>query len=141
MTEESLIPVFVYGTLKRGFPNYDESRLGAAYRGNARSQQAFPLVVANRYYSPVLVDEPGSGYEISGELFLVSQALLAYLDGIESVGRPGGYHRADINIVLPDNEVISAFAYFKYRSDLEVIHSGPLSEYLLDERYVPASKR
>ncbi|MEM7563528.1 MAG: gamma-glutamylcyclotransferase family protein [Pseudomonadota bacterium] len=141
MTKESAIPVFVYGTLKRGFPNYDESRLGASFYGKVRSLEAFPLVVANRYYSPVLIDEPGSGSSVYGELFCVSQSLLDYLDEIESVGRPGGYHRSDIDIRLANDEIISAFAYFKYRSDLEVIHSGPLSEYPLDERYVPAERR
>ena len=53
-TSDHLIPVFVYGTLKRGHPNYDESLLSAYFQEVANSRMAFPLVVANRFYSPVL---------------------------------------------------------------------------------------
>ena len=138
---DHLIPVFVYGTLKRGYPNYDESLLGAYFREIASSREAFPLVVANRFYSPVLIDEPGAGFPVSGELYCVTETVLARLDEMESVGKPGGYHRELIDIELQDGRLMPAHAYLKHRSDLEVIHSDPMREYPLDDRYVPAAMR
>ena len=141
MTVKETYPVFVYGTLKRGFPNYDETLLGTCFQEPVCTRERYPLVIANRYYSPVMIDEPGSGFSVSGELYCVTQTILTRLDELESVGQQGGYHRQLIDVIKRDGATLQASAYFKYRENLEKIQEGPMAEYPLDERYVPAAKR
>jgi len=70
--------VFVYGTLKRGEPNYyrlqDEANGRAAFLGEAKLCDRYPLVVATKYNVPMLLDAPGTGnvtYERTLELMVV----------------------------------------------------------------------
>ena len=58
--------IFVYGTLKRGQPNYfrlqDEAKYGACrFLGEARLCKTYPLVIASKYNVPMLLDKEGSG--------------------------------------------------------------------------------
>ena len=57
--------VFVYGSLKRGEPNYyrfqDESNGRAAFLGEAKLCDRYPLVVATKYNIPMILDTPGTG--------------------------------------------------------------------------------
>jgi gamma-glutamylaminecyclotransferase len=52
--------VFVFGTLKRGFPNH-EGMAGLTCLGHYRTVQAYPLVIAGQWFSPVMMPEPGGG--------------------------------------------------------------------------------
>ena len=136
MTSPDLFYVFVYGTLKRGFPNHDESLLGKFYCGACESREPFPLVVAGPYFSPVLINEKGSGERVQGELYHVDQQTLKRLDEMEGVGREGGYYRFKIDVELNGASLVSAFAYAKYRENMGTIHSGPFESYRIDVRYV-----
>ena len=133
--------VFIYGTLKRGFPNYDESLLGEFFLGECCTRFAYPLVVANQFYSPVLIDEQGSGCVVSGELYRVDQPTLLTLDKLEGVGSDWGYHRIEISIDHAELGEVLATTYAKHRNALRDIHSGALSRYELDLRYVHPSLR
>ena len=58
--------VFVYGTLKRGLPNYylltEPSKYGVArFVGEARLEKKYPLVVYCRYNVPCLLSDEGKG--------------------------------------------------------------------------------
>ena len=57
--------VFVYGTLKRGQPNYpllcDSANGHASFLGSAHTKDCHPLVVASRYNLPFLLPVPGKG--------------------------------------------------------------------------------
>ena len=57
--------IFVYGTLKRGQPNYyliENSSNGVAkYVGEGRTVAKWPLVVYTRYTIPYMLNIPGSG--------------------------------------------------------------------------------
>jgi gamma-glutamylaminecyclotransferase len=133
--------VFVYGTLKRGFPNYDESLYGSCYCGIGKSVDTYPLLIAGKFYSPVLVAEKGSGLNVSGELYDVGSEILCALDRLEGVGETWGYYRINIEIRQESGSVVSATTYVKNSEDLGPIHSGPLSSYEIDERYVHPSLR
>jgi gamma-glutamylaminecyclotransferase len=91
--------VFVFGTLKRGFPNHDEGMAGLTCLGLYRTAQAYPLVIAGRWFSPVMMPEPGVGHCVTGELYEVDNEARERLDIIESVHLPTGYHRASIKVV------------------------------------------
>ena len=57
--------VFTYGTLKTGQPNHhivNDKDLGEAKLvGKATTRDKFPLVIANRYNTPYLLDAKGTG--------------------------------------------------------------------------------
>lgn len=132
--------VFVYGTLKRGFANHDATLLAGALLGVARTVVARPLVVAGRWFSPVLLDEPGNGECVEGELYRVNDAVLAALDRIEGVGGRGGYRRITLDVVDAHGVPYRAFGYVKDRADVAIIHDGPYAAYH-DQRYVPRARR
>jgi len=131
--------VFLFGTLKRGCPNHDDLDLGPCYVSEARTIDAFPLYITDRWYSPVVVDEPGSGHRVSGELYEVDDEMLARLDALESVGLPRGYRRITVRIDRKGQEE-PAQIYVKDREDIEVIHSEESGTYR-DTRYIHHRER
>jgi gamma-glutamylaminecyclotransferase len=132
--------VFVYGTLKRGFPNA-EGLHGVACLGRYRTRDAFPLIVGGQWFSPALLPERGVGHRVTGELYAVDDAKLAELDLLESIHLPTGYTR-ELNEIenLDDGSTLEAWVYFKARNRISIIHSGYLDDYT-DTRYVPLAQR
>jgi len=131
--------VFVYGTLKRGFPNHDLLRRARA-AGEARTRERFPLAVVGSWFVPALLDRPGEGHCVRGELYAVDPPTLAALDELEGVGEPDGYDRRRIEVERePDGETLTAEVYFK-REPLGAVHTGWLEEYR-DTRYVGRGER
>lgn len=135
-------PVFVYGTLKRGFPNHDSVLRDARYCGDYITTEAYPLVIGRQWFVPSLLPEPGSGHRVSGELFEVDEACLAALDDLEGLGNPRGYHRDMIAIAsTSDGVAVTAWVYFRARQRVGEIASGPLASYRHDPRYVASEDR
>ena len=65
--------VFVYGTLKTNEPNHlvissASSEGQSQLVGQGRTVENFPLVIASRYNIPYLLDAPGKGHRIRGEV-------------------------------------------------------------------------
>ncbi len=134
--------VFVYGTLKRGFYYHETGLAGRTCLGLGRTQEAFPLIIGGPWYSPILLDEPGDGLRVLGEVYEVDEEDLANLDRLEGTHLPQGYTRKEITAALePEGEAFQAWTYFKERRLVEVIHSENLEIYEHDPRYVPASER
>ena len=134
--------VFVYGTLKRGFPNFDEWMTTCRFVGEAETLDAFPLVVGGPWLSPMMIAEPGTGARISGELFEVDDAGLVVLDRLESTHLKNGYERISIlATVTGDKDPREVWAYVKHRAVIDVIHRQLGSEYLLDSGYIHPSLR
>jgi len=129
--------VFVYGTLKKGFPNFAIGMPGALFSGRYRSVEAFPLIVGGPWHSPYLINEPGSGYRVFGELFDVTAEHLTRLDSFESTHLPNGYKRLKIKVAsVSGDEIRSAWAYLKDGESIGGIHSDPMPEYHLDPHYI-----
>ncbi len=134
--------VFVYGTVKRGFPNDVTGSLGFNWIGRFRTVDAFPLVVGGKWYSPYLIAEPGAGHRVFGEILEIDDQGLAKLDLMEGTHVPEGYRRMAIAIENNDDGApFDAWTYVKDRDAIEDIHSEPMAEYALDSRYVIPSKR
>jgi gamma-glutamylaminecyclotransferase len=135
--------IFVYGTLKRGFPNYNEQRLGSFYIGDCVTVVPYSLVIADQYYVPVLLlDNNKSAKEaIAGELYCVDKSTLRWLDALESVGKDRGYQRVKIEVLMEHGEIKVAEAYMKYRQDIDVIHNELTIKYDQDKRYIIPSLR
>ncbi|XP_078077686.1 gamma-glutamylaminecyclotransferase-like isoform X2 [Mustelus asterias] len=92
--------VFVYGTLKRGQPNHhyliNGTKGKGRFCGTGHTTQKFPLVIARKYNVPFLLHLPGTGHEVAGEIYLVDDQLLQFLDEFESC--PLLYQRRTIGI-------------------------------------------
>jgi len=134
--------VFVYGTLKRGFPNDITAIMTVKCLGRFITVKAFPLVVGGSWFSPYLIPEPGEGHRAVGEVFEVDDNQLAELDRMEGTHLPNAYHRDHVE-VTPESGGASceAWTYFKDRQTIDGIHSGPMPQYELDPRYVGPAER
>ncbi|KAK6027730.1 AIG2-like family protein [Ostertagia ostertagi] len=130
------IRVFVYGTLKRGEPNSDvltntegQYRLvgeGATFPvGEGRTKVPYPLIVASKYNIPFVLNEPGKGYQIQGEVYEVDDVKLKVLDALEAY--PTLYWRQEEKILMSDNTETTAWIYLmrKWRPDIYE-HSTPM---------------
>ena len=134
--------LFIYGTLKRGFPNFTPFMDNAHYVEDARTMQAFPLVIGGKWFSPCLIDEPGSGHRVIGELFDVNDVDLEKLDQLEAIDLSNGYRRINIAVCKSKEDTTQeVWTYVKPRAVIEGIHGDPFEEYKLNPRYIPLSKR
>ncbi|XP_077430276.1 gamma-glutamylaminecyclotransferase-like [Vanacampus margaritifer] len=96
--------VFVYGTLKRGQPNHfrmlNESVGAARLLASAVTTERFPLVIAGEYNIPFLLNLPGQGHKVHGELYRVDERLLNFLDGFEQT--PTMYQRTLVTLTVKE---------------------------------------
>src|ERR1700752_159350 len=89
--------VFVFGTLKEGFPNFATNR-GVRVAGSFRTCAAYPLYLVGERHVPWLINTPGTGVRVSGEIFRVDGAALAAMDKLERVSEADGYSRVVLEI-------------------------------------------
>ena len=127
-TEDALL--FVFGTLKKGFPNFHLNR-ARLIEARCKTQLAYPLYLVGSRYSPWLIDEPGKGDKVEGELYQVSPQQLAAMDQLERIERSDGYRRQIIQVCTRDNRQWEAFCYLKPPAQLidAEIRLGPLAHY------------
>ena len=126
--------VFVFGTLKEGFPNF-ESNKGVRFRAEFRTTLSYPLFLVGERYSPWLILDSGNGYPITGQVFEVSNSALAAMDILERIKEPDGYQRVPIEVsCLATGEIILVWAYGKPKKRLrpEEIKRSLTSEYTLE---------
>ena len=132
--------VFVYGTLKTGFPNHAVNT-GRRVQGTYRTQMAYPLYVVklhNEDRAPWLLNNPGEGFQVYGEVFEVDTTTLQAMDTLEELGQHCGYERVEIVLesVHPFNttrSLLSAYAYLKQPHQMAVClaKEGPFPAYTL----------
>lgn len=133
--------LFIYGTLKRGYPNHDEYLAKEKYVGECRTVEKYPLIIANKWFAPVMLHEPGKGKNIKGELYQVNGTTLSALDSLEHTHEARGYKRLLIEIQnIENNRIVLAYSYFKKRQHVKDIVSEHLTEYT-DQRYIPIARR
>jgi len=123
--------VFVFGTLKEGFPNFATNR-GVRVAGSFRTCAAYPLYLVGDRHVPWLVNSPGTGVRVSGEIFRVDGAALAAMDKLERVLEPDGYRREMLEVEGGDSPgILLAYAYLKQPGQLVMseVRVGPLEEY------------
>nr|XP_035149277.2 gamma-glutamylaminecyclotransferase [Callithrix jacchus] len=94
--------LFVYGTLKRGQPNHRVLRDGAhgsaTFRARGCTLEPYPLVIAGEHNIPWLLHLPGSGRRVEGEVYMVDERMLRFLDDFESC--PTLYQRTALRVQL-----------------------------------------
>jgi gamma-glutamylaminecyclotransferase len=128
--------VFVYGTLKEGFPNFGKN-IGTRIPGMFVTRDRYPLYLVGERHSPWMVNTPGEGKRVVGEVFKVTPEILDRLDILQRVSAPDGYDRVQIAVRSESTEPevdLLVHAYLKHPRNLAgaVIIAGPLSEYTLE---------
>jgi gamma-glutamylaminecyclotransferase len=128
--------LFVYGTLKQGFPNH-HLNTGRHVPGDYRTVQPLPLYVVKlprEERAPWLMNLPGQGQRVSGQLFEVPDDALPSIDAFEEVGQPTGYERVALTVeAVDDGRQIQAWAYLKPEHQMGRCQAveGPFPEYTL----------
>ncbi|GLH15236.1 Putative gamma-glutamylcyclotransferase CG2811 [Gryllus bimaculatus] len=138
--------IFVYGTLKRNEPNHnwleDEDFGYSQYICNARTVEKYPLVIATRYNLPFLLDVPGEGHHVSGEVYEIDYPMLQHLDVLQQY--PDFYYR-DMIEVLCGSKKVSAFVYVLREFRPFLMEEPFLEEYSSNgdhgKRYVERAER
>ncbi len=112
---------FVYGTLRRGFGNHRiMQRAGGRFFGDAVTRTPFPLVVDGL---PYLLERPGEGFPVEGELYRIPEYGWEDLDRLE--GHPHFYRRR-VESFLVGGEVVQAWVYFLSRDDGYLSQLNPM---------------
>ncbi|KAK2908505.1 hypothetical protein Q8A67_004342 [Cirrhinus molitorella] len=134
--------VFVYGTLKKGQPNYfrmqDPANGQAKFLAHARTVEPYPLVIATKYNIPFLLNEPGKGQHVQGEIYSVDQNMLEFLDKFEKC--PKWYRRTKIELEVQDGagegentlkpgSIKEAFVYIKTEDEPEWLQKPTYESY------------
>ena len=127
--------IFVYGTLKEGFPNFAYNP-GKRVPGTYRTRQPFPFYVVQlpvEDRAPWLMNNPGQGVPVLGQVFEVDDATLQAMDAFEEVGLPTGYARVELELEPAghEGEVLLAHAYMKHEHQLVecLLIEGPFADY------------
>lgn len=127
--------VFVFGTLKQGFPNFATNR-GRQLPGRFVTRERWPLYLVGERHSPWMVDQPGQGEQVAGQVFEVDDAVLAAMDALERIAEVDGYRRVQIEVLqdAAESAALQVFAYLKPAPQLQLheVRAGPLPEYTLD---------
>lgn len=109
----SMHKVFVFGTLKEGFPNFATNK-GVRYPGDFQTKNRYPLYLVGDRYSPWLILNRGYGHQVQGQVFLVNDDVLRQMDMLERIQAADGYRRVELTVVdKATGEEIDVFAYGK----------------------------
>jgi gamma-glutamylaminecyclotransferase len=133
-SSQSLVArIFVYGTLKTGFPNFHVNT-GTRLPGAFVTVSRFPLYLIGPTKVPWLVNRPGEGECVVGEVFEVDAATLARMDVLEQIDEPLWYAREPLLVHALDDPVarpMQVQVYFGSAERLatDTIHAGPLAVY------------
>lgn len=124
--------IFVYGTLKKGQPNHyrmlDSANGKAHFLASACTTQKYPLVITGEYNIPFLLDVPGQGHRIQGEIYKVDERMLTFLDDFEMV--PTWYQRALVELEVKEAQgdeplkaggITEAFVYIRKTFEPDVL--------------------
>jgi len=132
--------VFVYGTLKRGFPLFEKGLSGAVYLGDVETVRPYPMYIAGSFYGPMMLDKPDEGLKVRGELFEVGEQRLLVLDDLEGIGKDGSF-RSMLDVVPIGGGVeTAALGFMKTEKWLDPVHSECIADYQ-DRRFVPPWER
>lgn len=128
-----MLQLFVYGSLKRGFPN-EHVNTGRRIEGKYRTRERYPMYLLGEGEVPCILSPPGSGYQVVGELYEVNEDDLARMDRLERIGEPQGYERIVVAVERFDSASIEqdmALVYLKQEPAIPpgTPRIGPLAEY------------
>lgn len=138
--------VFVYGTLKDGFYNYNKylkhavDSQRASFFAQGRTEEPVRMVIAEERCVPMLlsVDET-NGQQVGGEVYRLNEmAVLDGLDELEGVSLDY-YYRRLTPIRIRSEETIMCWVYFMKTVDESLLLLPIVADYTLKEHenYAP----
>ena len=101
-------PVFVYGSLKRGFGNHD-CLSDAKFVGNAVTENSEYVMHSYGAFPAVSEAKNGVAYYVAGELYLVTRSIFEVLDRLEGNGH--FYTRKLVNVLTDNGQTMRAWMY------------------------------
>ncbi|KRF97562.1 uncharacterized protein Dwil_GK20731, isoform B [Drosophila willistoni] len=123
--------VFVYGTLKSGQPNHHWLTLPqngkSTFLAKGKTSVKFPLVIGTRYNIPFLLDKPGQGNQIEGEIYEVDKDMFGKLDELEEY--PKYYDREQQQILTENNETLQCWLYLLRKFPDRLLDKPHLTSY------------
>ncbi len=129
-----MYPVFVFGTLKQGFPNSSQNS-GSRVSGEFLTKDRYPLYLVGERHSPWLVLSRGEGFQVRGQVFMVDDATLKVMDRLERIHQADGYRRVQMPVISEStSEEMQVFVYVKPAEQLEGmrVQLGPIAAYELE---------
>jgi gamma-glutamylaminecyclotransferase len=134
--------LFIYGTLKKGFPNHDHYMQSARKLGKYQTVEKYPLVLYGERYVPCMLNCPGDGHHVEGELYEVDDGCLKRIDALERIQESDGYRRYVIRVSSNEslNQAIKeALAYLMPPEQVTDHRSSYLKIYGRDDakKYTP----
>ena len=137
--------VFVFGTLKEGFPNFHINE-GIRLAGDFVTAHRYPLYLMGERHSPWLVNQPGEGHQVTGQVFAVGRQTLEHMDKLERTSESDGYRRTLIQVVsvdTPSKPAMPVFAYLKPIAQFDASNAvaGPLPAYTLEHAMLYKSRK
>lgn len=127
--------VFVYGTLKQGFPHHDRHMTRTTLLGAFRTRECYRLILNGDRFSPCLMAGAGQGHRVAGEVYAVDASGLAQMDRLERIDRPDGYRRHRIVVDPIDGSATAPCEVFVYLKNPEWVtdpRSDALEVYTLE---------
>jgi len=105
--------IFVFGTLKEGFPNFAVNK-GKRISGGFFTREKYPLLLVGERFSPWLILDEGSGFNVKGQVFCASDDVLLEMDKLERISEADGYRRIELPVISEaDESEILVYAYAK----------------------------
>ena len=134
--------LFIYGTLKKGFPNHNNYMESARHLGKYQTIEKYPLVLCGARYVPCMIYRPGEGHHVEGELYEVDDQCLPRVDALERIQDSDGYRRTVIRVRSSGRthqDIKEAQAYFMLPEQITDCRSNDLKTYGLEEakKYTP----
>ncbi|MEZ8827058.1 gamma-glutamylcyclotransferase [Vibrio amylolyticus] len=105
--------IFVFGTLKEGFPNYQTNK-GIRFRNEFVTKENYSLYLIGDRHSPWLVFDSNSSSPVKGQVFEINDEALAAMDKLERIDKPDGYRKFDTTVIcLESGDEFTVLAYGK----------------------------
>jgi gamma-glutamylaminecyclotransferase len=88
----------------------------------------------------MMLDEPGVGMRVEGELYEIGDDRLSWLDAIEHIAEPGNLRAVIAVEPLIGGPPVSATVYLKQRGLATPLHTDYVDNYQ-DQRFTPPGDR
>lgn len=121
-------PVFVYGTLKKGFSNYDAYLSDVEFVGAATTKVKWAMVGKDAYF-PYLLCPHVKGFFVKGEVYLADEWDMYYLDYLEGVASRH-YKKVKLPVTLDESgEEKMVTAYVKHTVTADTLQQEFIEEF------------
>mgnify|MGYP003133215838 FL=1 len=99
--------IAVYGTLKKGYSNYNRYLTKSKYIGGGNTTDKYPLIIEGL---PYMINQKGKGHNVNVDVFKISNPTLERVDMLE--GHPKWYKRIQVPVTLKSGKILKCWIYF-----------------------------